>query len=391
MKQVLLLFAILLAVTTAKADVETTDKIILSELTVEPGSSNEYSLTVSLQGNSETTYTAFEVDLILPEGLDVVYLSSGLPRVSMIKPSLYPYETVEEENEDGELEEVKAYTHTLTRNMVTSRNLKVIVVSTQNGEFTKTSGDLFKFYVKASPYLKPGDAGIEVSAKLIKLIKEEGLIQGQEKHIPATYTSTSVEAGTTSTLNLKVSANNKFGTCILPFDYDLPADGSLRAYTCDKHTEEELLLSKADSKLEAYTPYILYSETGFDETISGDVDASQYPEDGTVKHGCLVGTIVQKELTEQTSYVMQNQNQGSGAMFHKVGSAPFVLPPGKCYAELPEGAEARRMILNDATGIEDNLSLGTTEQDIYNLTGQRIRKMQSQSIYIVNGQKVVKE
>lgn len=390
MKQVLLLLALLLAVTTAKADVGTTDEILLSELTVEPGSSNEYSLTVSLHGNSQTTYTAFEIDFILPEGLDVVYEESS-PKVEMILSldGIYPYTLTEMEIPGYGIVEVPQYSHSLSCNMVTSRNLKVIVVSTQNGEFTKTSGDLFKFYVKASPYLKPGDAGIEVSAKLIKLIKEEGQIQGQEKHIPATYTSTSVEAGTTSTLNLKVSASNKFGTCILPFDYDLPADGSLRAYTCDKHTEEELLLSKADSKLEAYTPYILYSETGFDANISGDVDASQYPEDGTVKHGCLVGTIVQKELTEQTSYVMQNQ--GSGAMFHKVGSAPFVLPPGKCYAELPEGAEARRMILNDATGIEDNLSLGTTEQDIYNLTGQRIRKMQSQSIYIVNGQKVVKE
>lgn len=369
MKKTLLLLALLVASTTAIADVETTDKLIISELTVEPGSSSTYSFTVSLQG-SKNNYTAYEIDLVLPEGLNVAYFD-GVIGVRLANPGVYTYNSF-----------TNTCSHGLECNMISSNHLKVIVMSMSNAEFTATSGNLFEVFVQASPYLKPGDAGIEISAKLVTV--------DETKHIPATYTSTSVKAGTTSTLNLKVSDTNKFGTCILPFDYVLPTDGTLEAYTCNSYTEDKLILSKVESKMEAYTPYILYSETGFDATISGTVDASQYPAEGTVKQGCLVGTIVQKELTEQTCYVMQNQ--GSGAMFYNVGATPFVLPAGKCYAELPEGSQARTIVLNnDATGIESNLSTEAKAQNIYNLTGQRVSKMLPQRIYIVNGKKVVKQ
>lgn len=380
MKKTLLLLALLLASTSVIADVETTDKLLISELTVEPGSSDTYSFTVSLQG-SENYYTAYQVELYLPEGLNVVY-SEEAPKVELTQPSLYPYTTTSMNIPGIGVIDVPVYTHTLSKSMISTNHLRVAVISTENKLFTATSGDLFKVYVQASPYLKPGDAGIKIEAKLVT--------KDETKHIPATYTSTSVKAGTTSTLNLKVSETNKFGTCILPFDYVLPTDGTLEAYTCNSYTEDKLILSKVESNMEAYTPYILYSETGFDATISGDVDASQYPAEGTVKQGCLVGTIVQKELTEQTSYVMQNQ--GSGAMFYNVGATPFVLPAGKCYAELPEGSQARTIVLNnDATGIESNLSTEAKAQNIYNLTGQRVSKMLPQRIYIVNGQKVVKQ
>lgn len=378
--KLILFFAALLAVTAAKADVETTDKVVISELQVVPGSSTVYNFTVSLEG-SETIYTAFEIDLTLPEGLGVATTNKGDLRVSMVKPSLYPYGIEEEENEDGEIEEVKTYTHQLSKAMTSQNTLKVIVMSLQNEQFTKTSGNLFKVYVQASPYLKPGDVEIGVSAKLVTI--------DEVKHIPAAYTSTSVKATNTSTLTLKVSDSSKFGTCILPFDYELPADGSLKAYTCDNCTSEEMLLTSVqNNKMEAYTPYILYAPNGYTATISGTVDATKYPEEGYVKQGYLVGTVVKKELTEQTSYIMQNQ--GSGAMFYHVGATPFVLNEGKCYAELSSGASARSLIMSDdATGIESTISTGSEPTIIYNLNGQRVTKMLPNRIYIVDGKKVI--
>lgn len=378
--RLILFFAALLAVTAAKADVETSDKVVISELQVEPGSSTVYNFTVSLEG-SETIYTAFEIDLTLPEGLGVATTNKGDLRVSMVKPSLYPYGIEEEENEDGEIEEVKTYTHQLSKAMINQNTLKVIVMSLQNEQFTKTSGNLFKVYVQASPYLKPGDAEIGVSAKLVTI--------DEVKHIPAAYTSTSVKATNTSTLTLKVSDSSKFGTCILPFDYELPADGSLKAYTCDNCTSEEMLLTCVqNNRMEAYTPYILYAPNGYTATISGTVDATKYPEEGYVKQGYLVGTVVKKELTEQTSYIMQNQ--GSGAKFYHVGATPFVLNEGKCYAELSSGASARSLIMSDdATGIESTISTGSEPTIIYNLNGQRVTKMLPNRIYIVDGKKVI--
>lgn len=378
--KLILFFAALLTVTAAKADVETSDKVVISELQVEPGSGSVYNFTVSLEG-SETIYTAFEIDLTLPEGLGVATTNKGDLRVSMVKPSLYPYDIEEEENEDGEIEEVKTYTHQLSKAMINQNTLKVIVMSMQNEQFTKTSGNLFKVYVQASSYLKPGDAEIGVSAKLVTI--------DEVKHIPAAYTSTSVKATNTSTLTLKVSDSSKFGTCILPFDYELPADGSLKAYTCDNCTSEEMLLTSVqNNKMEAYTPYILYAPNGYTATISGTVDATKYPEEGYVKQGYLVGTVVKKELTEQTSYIMQNQ--GSGAMFYHVGATPFVLNEGKCYAELSSGASARSLIMSDdATGIESTISTGSEPTTIYNLNGQRVTKMLPNRIYIVDGKKVI--
>lgn len=365
-----LFLVLLLACTTACADVETTDKVVISELTVAPGSSDTYTFTVSLQGK-DVYYTAYQVDITFPEGLSVKYSAEYEEwDVFMSETGFYP----------------RRGNHTLSCNMISANTLRVACFSTTNKNFTDTSGDLFDVDIQASPYLKPGYADIKVSAKLVTV--------DEMKHIPAEYTSTSVQVGSTSTLGLKVSAANQFGTCILPFDYTLPADGSLKAYTCNNHTTDALLLTLVADKMQAFTPYILYSPNGFSATISGEIDATQYPEDGFVKQGFLVGTLVQKELTTPTSYVMQNQ--GNGPLFYHVGTTPFVLAAGKCYAELPEGSEVRSMRFDDdATGIyETENGKAKTEngegkaENCFDLSGRRIEKLQK-GIYIVNGQKRV--
>ena len=375
-----LLLALLFVASVARPDVETTDRIVLSELaSVVPGSSEVYSFTVSLQGN-DTYYTAFEIDLTFPEGMSVAYNNKGTARVSMVKPSLYPYTVEEEEDEEGEMKEVKNYSHTLSAAMVSSNCLKVIVMSMQNDEFTRTSDDLFKVYVQASPYLKPGSNGIGVSAKLVT--------KDEKMHTPTEYTSNTLTVENSSSLTLAVSSENQFGTCILPFNYNLPADGSLKAYTCNQCTIEELLLTEEQTMMQAYTPYILYSPSGFSANISGTVDAEKYPEGGIVKQGYLVGTVVQKELKESTSYVMQNQ--GYGALFYSVGETPFVLSAGKCYAELPDGSEARVIRMDDATGIIETENVELESENGFDLSGRLVQKLQK-GVYIVNGNKVVKQ
>lgn len=356
---------------------ETTDKVVIGELTVEPGSSSTYSFTVSLEG-SETYYTAAEILFSLPSELTVAYTSGGEPRVIMTKPGLYPYDVEEVEDEEtGDLVEQKVYKHTLERSMVGSNQLKVILVSMSNASFTATSGSMFKVYVKASPYLKPGDVEIGVSAKLVTA--------DETKYEPADYVSTALTASATSTLTLKVSAENKYGTAILPFDYELPADGSLVAYTCSSCTDDALLLTEAD-KMAAYTPYIIYSANGFEQTISGTVDATKYPAEGTVQSGYLVGAVVAQTLTTG-SYVMQNQ--GEGCMFYRVGDVPFAFVPGKCYVEMPTGTNAPMFRIGESTGIENHQQPTPNSQSTYNVLGQRVNHLTPGNIYIVNGRKVV--
>lgn len=383
-KTKLLLFIALLCMAGATKAVETTDKVVISELELAPG--GEYGFfTVSLVG-STTTYTGYEIHFALPKGLDIYY-SDGAPVVYMAYDELsldgndiYPYTT-------NLLTKKKTYTHTLSSNVI-GDELRVACISTASENLTATSGALFHVFVQASPYLKPGN--VEIGIKDVVLTENQGQSDGSVlaiSHIPADYVSTSVTAAATSTLTLKVSDANQFGTCILPFDYELPADGSLEAYTCSEYTEDALLLTKA-GKIAAYTPYILYSEAGFSATISGEVDATKYPTDGIVKSGYLVGTVVQTELTEATSYVMQNQ--GSGVKFHQVDPAsPFVLAAGKCYVELPEGTDASALRIGATTGIDSSELTTQNSQLIYNLLGQRVEKMQPGHIYIVNGRKVI--
>ena len=173
------------------------------------------------------------------------------------------------------------------------------------------------------------------------------------------------------------------------FSSPLSVDDFVKKSQFTYYTEDALLLTSVAEKMKAYTPYILYSPNGFSATISGEVDASKYPEGGVVKQGFLVGTLVQKELTASTSYVMQNQ--GNGPLFYRVGATPFVLSAGKCYAELPEGSEARTIRFDDdATGIfeTENEKQKSGNQGTYDLSGRRVEKLEK-GVYIVNGQKVV--
>lgn len=372
--------------------VPTDDKVTISALTVEPGSDETYSFTVSLEGSAATEhyYTAYDVFLTFPEGLDVALTSKGAYRVSMVKPSLYPYSVEEEENEEGEIIEVKSYTHTLSCNFISDRCLRVLTYSNSNEEFTKHSGSLFKVYVKASPYLKPGSVPVKVHTVVLSENRPDS--DGGYtviSHCPEDYVNTSIEAEPQSTLALKVSATNKFGTCILPFDAELPADGSLEAYTSTKYTDEVLLLTKAE-KMEAFTPYILYAPEGYEVTLSGAVDASKYPAEGYVVAGNLVGTLVQTEITAG-SYVMQNQ--GNGAMFYRVGDTPFSVGAGKCYVALPEGVEVASAAMrfdHDTTGI-DSVSPSSADDTStkYNIMGQRILHPVPGQIYIQGGQKYI--
>ena len=375
-KTKLLLFVCSLFAMGAVMAETTTDKVVISELTLTPGGAQTY-FTVSLEGSQ--LYSAYDIQLVIPEGLEVVYKDDA-PYVQMFKGAtgIYPFVTEEDPFEGTS---TTTYTHSLSSNVIDGNVLRVMCYSNKNESLKTTSGRLFGVFVKASPYLKPGD--VEIAVKDVYLTTSAA-----KQYEPADYVSTSVKAAATSTLSLKVSASNQFGTCILPFDYALPADGSLEAYTCSNHTADALLLEKVD-KIAAYTPYILYSENGFSATISGEVDATKYPAGGIVKNGHLVGTVVQTELAETTSYVMQNQD--SGVKFYQVDPAsPFVLAAGKCYVELPEGTSSPSFRIGGTAGIDNEQMTMDNSSVIYNVLGQRVDRMTSGHVYIVNGRKVIK-
>ena len=353
---------------------------IKSPLTVEPGTSkaNIY-FTLSLDGAAcEEPFAGYQMDIVLPEGLSIEYLSNGKPRITLVKPGVLPSYT--DYNDEGE--EVDVYTHSLNFGEVGDA-VRVIVYSSDPDEnlryFTKKSGDLLRVNVRPTAYLKPGDVEIKLRNVTFSKIDATGTTQ------PSVSLS-GVTAATTSTVSVKVSAAHQYSTLVLPFDVASIPDG-LTVYSCNNTNGENLVLTP-QSRIKAYTPYILYAPNGYDGTLSGAVDASKYSE--VVTDGYLTGAVATQEISGGAGhYVLQNK--GDGPMFYKVGdSSTFSIQPGKCWLTLPEGVQSATAFRFGTTTAVEQLKISNENAAIYDLSGRRQNDTNQRGIYIVNGQKVIK-
>ena len=353
---------------------------IKSPLPVEPGTSKtNISFTLSLDGSqADERFAGYQMDIVLPEGLEMEYLKNGKPRITLAKPGVYP--SYPDYNDDGE--EVDVFTHSLNISEVGGA-YRVIVYSSDPDEelryFTKKSGDLLKVYVRPTAYLKPGDVEITLRDVTFSKIDATGSTTKE-------VTLSGLTAASTSTVTLKVSATNQFSTTVLPFDVaDIPT--GLEVYSCYR-AEDGYLKLERQSSIKAYTPYILYAANGFEGTLSGAVDASRYSE--TVTDGYLTGTVVAQEIgSGEGHYVMQNK--GDGPMFYKVADTTFSIQPGKCWLTLP--AEMQSSVafrLDGTTSVEHPEFKIQDSEFIYDLTGRRVSKVAEHGIYIIDGRKVVK-
>lgn len=363
-KMTLLVLSIVLSTMTTLA--QNQERIYIQDLTVEPGNSEElYYMVVSLENGSDETYTAFQVDIELPAGLEVSYYD-GEPEV-YLPMSNHVYAT----DRRGNL------LHTVAYNVVDNL-IKIRCYSSTNEKFTKMTGDLLEIGLIPSAYLKPGDVEIKMHGVKFANISE------QPGYSADLITSTAVKAVDKSTLSLKVSANNRFSTAVLPFDVAKIPTG-LDVYSCNSTSGESLVLSKQQS-IKAYTPYILYAANGYNGTLSGTVDASKYSE--TVADGYLTGTVVNQIISGGNGhYVMQNK--GEGAMFYKVEDTEFAIPAGKCWLTLPaelQGSIAFR--IDGATGIEDVKTENENEKTVFDLLGRKVENP-ANGIYIIDGKKII--
>lgn len=379
MKKILLLACSCLMTFCMKA-VETTDYIAITAATVNPGG-DEVKLTFSLVG-STNYYSGYNMDIWFPEGMEVCMNKSNKPNVVLKKPSLYPYDE-EEDEETGDF--VKTYTHTISSSygVVGDRVLRVACISTVNGVFTKVGGDLFTVTVKASPFAKPGNASIKIDGVALK-------VAGGAEYDPEERFDENVTISTSATAALTISSTNKWSTCILPFATELP-EGVSAYSTSSKTTIEgdDYLILSEESELKGYTPYILYSESGYSNSLSGTVDATDYPAEGYVTEGYLNGAITVQQITD--GFVLQNLSEGM--KFYATAGKTFSIPAGKCWVTLPSAAvKAFGFAIEDETGVKAIRDVQPHKNEVYDLSGQKIDISQTRpnNIYIINGQKVLK-
>ena len=349
--------ALMMLFTASWAGEITSDKLQFSNETLVPGETETQYVNLTLLGSR--LYSGYNVEIAIPEGVEPAY-------------------------EDDELDLQKGAilknSHTVAGEYDTNtRVLRVICSSSSNADFRQTSGVVCLIGLVVSTYAKPGALSLALSGQALTTAD-------MTEYDPADVTDENVTIGTTAKASLSVSSTNKWSTCILPFATALP-DG-LKAYTCSSKDDDKQVFYLTNAlSIEAYTPYILYSESGYTGTLTGEVDSSQYPEDGKVSQGYLTGAI-EKQTTNE-GYVLQNK--GDGVKFYLMDSGQsYNIPAGKCWAT-PPASTAQSFSFDFPTAVKGIAEVADSKNESkYNLSGIMIDAPCKGQLYIQNGKKYVK-
>lgn len=340
----------------------TEEHVSLCAVTLNPGC-DAGTVTVSLE--SASSYSAIFMEIYLPEG----------------------YEFVKQwcENADEEMELVYAgrgaackSSHTVQGVVQDDGALRVAAWSSSSATFKTSSTHLFSFFVKATPYAKPGNAAVAVKACHYTTA---GAVQYDASDVTVDDVITTT---TSAQCAVGITAENKWSTLILPFDAQLP-DG-VKAYRCSSNDEAQSVLCLTSvSALKAFTPYILYSETGYEGSVSGEINVADYPENSVVTDGLLRGALTTQQA-QQGDYVLANKGE---TKFYRVATTK-TIPAGKCWVSLGSGMSAKENLgLQVVTGINNVLN-GKVESSLcYTIGGMKVSKMTPQRLYIVKGRKVI--
>ena len=367
---------------------ETDDYVTLGDLTVEPGKDEVYQLTVNLNGTQ--IYTAFEMDIKLPSGLEPVMVkdSKGVMRP---KVWLWMGENTVFSLIEGPGYNIPSHTLLASYGAVGKNILRMSCYSGTVENFTATSGTLVTIYCKASPYLKPGKNDVRIT-ECHFTANEKVTVDGKETTRIQQYNckdrTEKINALAKSTATINVSAKNKWGSCVVPFDIPVLPSG-LEAYTVTDR-ESGIAYLKPQTSILAYTPVLLYAENGFSGTFSGDVDETKYKE--VAQQDIIYGAIVPQ--TKDNGFVLQNL--GDGVKLYAMSGQTFEIPAGKCWVEptFTNGPQYMEMVIDDGTtGIGSaECSNGAAQHEpvFYSLDGKRVENPLPGNIYIVDGQKVLK-
>ena len=132
---------------------------------------------------------------------------------------------------------------------------------------------------------------------------------------------------------------------------------------------------------------------------AGDYEMTEV-ETGAVTEASMTGNLLvgtcDKESTtlKSTDYVLALKGNGTLAgqfAFCLVGDMTVTQPANRAYLQMEAGASLVRMMFDgNETSVDDVLETTQDEAIYYDLTGRRVAKPVSGSVYIQNGKKVVK-
>lgn len=339
-----------------------------------------YYFDVYVEGS--TIYSGFGVDIRLPEGLEAVE-DEGKPAIYMLDDEWIDKSEVIFPKTGGVK---KTYTHQVLSSFPPPSepsHVRVACLSTVNANLTAASGPLFRVYVVVTCTDRDWPIG---NIRFYDVQLNQAVPGDIISYYPEDRNTTVLMREGETTLPLTVSPAVQWATCILPFATDIP-DG-VAAYTSVAHDAENVILKQTD-RIEAYTPYMLYSEGGFSGTVSGTVSNDARINDAYVNVGNLNGALVPQNT--YSGYVLQDHD-GEVAFYPINELNPVTMPSGKCWVTLPAGMRAnmmRIMIEDQTTAVQ--MSDATDNTPIYTLQGLKVNNTHSSALYIKAGKKFIKK
>ena len=203
---------------------------------------------------------------------------------------------------------------------------------------------------------------------------------------------------TKATYDRPFSSTNNATLCL---PYELPRNGSFKAYNLSGGSNTSISFKETEDKLEAYRPYYI-TANGTPQLDGYNLQVKAYKADAlkqTAGAFRFVGTVVgvsNATAAADNAYVLQPDGK-----FHKVTTETpgATVPAYRAYITCPKtlGAKEFSVILEgDTTGI-DGVTNDTTDGPVYDLQGRRVadrlddaaRHQLPAGVYIVGGRKVI--
>ena len=189
-----------------------------------------------------------------------------------------------------------------------------------------------------------------------------------------------------STLNINLNGpvdDNYYATLCVPFDVTI---SDATAYTLENSGNYLVPSEVEGNQVPAGTPVLL---KGINATATATINTGSAFNGGSPLDCALTGIYMSTSVDATTNYVFGKFNGKVG--FYHVDNNEFSLKANRAYliADTPTGARGFSLMFDDeATGIVAPTADTAGETTIYNLSGQRLNKMQK-GINIVNGKKVL--
>lgn len=338
-------------------------RVWMDDITVTADGQTATRLTV-YENDPERDYTAFNMSLVVPDGITVAQVKKGRNWVNSIELSVRAAET-----------------HTISCNMPEGTLIKIMCSSTQNDDLYPDDEDgnlvdeLFTIDLIADPQMTNGTYTVTTEGVVFGHNKDN-VVTGYVPDPLPSFQLTVTGGQDALTIPYTLSAAG-VGTLCLPFDAEVPE--GLAVLTATDVIGDEIQLSP-QAGIAAGTPLIVTGEPGtYTFTGASSVSGTEFTE------GVLTGVTEQKVITE--GYVLQRLNGVTG--FYRVDSEkPITVPAYRCW--LSYAGEAAVLPFRFDVDAVNGLKQGGREGDRYDLSGRRTDG-RGRGVYIQDGKKRVKK